>query len=371
MTHNERKHNCFCSVCGAPAAKGYKVRFGREITKRFGTYSEAAQFLSGLRFKEAEGTLDVRDYKADNPLSLKIQTARWLVIKEKEVSPETYRKYYRYINRAVASWGRERNVKTISFGDIEDFLFDESTAQNDKTRHDIRSCLNHFFEWLSKREGVKKPELPKISFELGWRAITNLETQQSIIDEIHKIAPAKVAFGIEMLATYTSLRPDDLRRVKEGEYYDGIVTFHNPTKKKNQSKVIRLLPEHAERWEFFRRKYSALPGMPFFRHHNLHGVKENTPFGEAVFYKWWKRACQNLGIEGLDLYGGTRHTTTTAIAKMVDERSAKKASGHMTNKAFERYCQAADETAFQMAKIVRSRSHKTDQHVTNIKTKGK
>jgi len=75
-------------------------------------------------------------------------------------------------------------------------------------------------------------------------------------------------------------------------------------------------------------------------------------------YHWWKDACANIGIEGLDLYGGTRHTTTTAIAELADHVSAKKASGHTTNKAFDRYCQAAGETAFQMVRLINIKRNK-------------
>jgi hypothetical protein len=30
-------------------------------------------------------------------------------------------------------------------------------------------------------------------------------------------------------------------------------------------------------------------------------------FVRKVLYKYWKKACANPGIEGVDLYGGTRH----------------------------------------------------------------
>lgn len=70
-----------------------------------------------------------------------------------------------------------------------------------------------------------------------------------------------------------------------------------------------------------------------------------------LFYKWWKRACADLGIEGLDLCGGTRHTTTTALAKEVGKEGARKASQHETNKAFDRYCQVHDDDTFEYVKI--------------------
>lgn len=368
MIHDKARHNCFCAECGAAAYKGYIVRFGREISKRFSTYPAAARFLSGLRFKEDEGTLDVRDYRGDNPLAFKTQSARWLAIKEKEVGYETLRKYKRFIKKACDVWGN-RNVKTISFGDIQDFLHTDQFP-SDKYRHDARSCLNHFFDWLVDREDIKKPKFPKVNFELGWRTLTDLDTQQAIIAEVYRIAPQeKIAFGIELLATYTSLRPDDLRRIAEKDYRDGVIRFERPTKRKNKGKLVQLLDEHAETWERLRAQHPALPHMPFFRHHNQSGVRSESHYGKDLFYKWWKKACANLGIEGLDLYGGTRHSTTTAIAEMVDSATAKQASEHETNKAFERYCQAGNKAALAAAKLVKTKRDGVVQQLYNHKRK--
>ena len=115
-------------------------------------------------------------------------------------------------------------------------------------------------------------------------------------------------------------------------------------------------PDHIELWEKFQQRHPALPLMPFFRHHGKSkGFRPDQQFGKDYFYKWWRRACNNLGIKGLDLYGGTRQTTVTAIPKLVDSTAAKRGSAHETNKAFERYCQAEDETAYQMARMIRQK----------------
>jgi hypothetical protein len=81
--------------------------------------------------------------------------------------------------------------------------------------------------------------------------------------------------------------------------------------------------------------------LPFFRHvEGVRGCKPGQPFGKKYFYKWWKKACANLRINDLDLYGGTKHTTTTALGEVFSPEQIKRGSLHSTNKAFDRYLQA-------------------------------
>jgi hypothetical protein len=56
-------------------------------------------------------------------------------------------------------------------------------------------------------------------------------------------------------------------------------------------------------------------------------------------YKWWKKACNNLRIENVDLYGGTRHSTATALGEKLTPEQIKSGTLHTTNRAFERYFQ--------------------------------
>jgi hypothetical protein len=66
---------------------------------------------------------------------------------------------------------------------------------------------------------------------------------------------------------------------------------------------VPLLGEYIEITREMRRKFPAVPNMRFFRHVGGYNnrVKENTPFGEGYPYEWSKKACRNLGIEGVDL----------------------------------------------------------------------
>jgi len=372
MIHDERRNNCICPKCGIPASKGYLVRFGREICKRFPSYQQAAQFLNGIRFKSAEGSYDRRDYAKDFPLGLHQQADAWLEKKKLEVKPRSWNNLNNYIQKAKVSIGNV-NVKNIGYKELEDFLFGPS-FKSEKTRSNACSCLRDFFTWVKRREGIQLPEFPECKFELGWRSYTDWETQDSIIERIREISyelNPKIWFGVVLLATYTALRPDDLRRLSESDFNSqhGILTIQNPTKKKNGSKIIRLIEDHAETWRQIKSDFPGLPSMPFFRHVcGRPGTPSGTQFGPKYLKVWWDRACADLGITGLDLYGGTRHTTTTELARIEGRDNAKKATGHDTNRAFERYCQAQDETAFQMAKVVAGR--KKQAEIISFEKKG-
>ena len=357
MRHDERRHNCVCHKCKTAATGDYRVKFGRDVRKRFSTYDEAAHFLSGIRFKTSEGSFDARDYQHDNPMAFKKQVDRWLTIKDGDVSRSQYLSCERYILAAVEFIGKDKNVKTIGYGDIEDFLVARETKRrwSDKSRSNARSVIHDFFTWLEDRENIPVPKMPHVKFELEYRALIDLESRQKILDELDRIAPSKVAFGIDLLATYPALRPGDLLRVTEADLRGDVLVIQNPTKQKGKPKLVRLLEEHAATWNEFKLDIPVIGKSPlFFRHQKtMKGCRKDEPYGKRYFYKWWIKACDNLGIKGLDLYGGTRHSTATAIADLADPASAKMASGHQTNKAFERYCQAADKTAFKMAKLVK------------------
>ncbi len=75
--------------------------------------------------------------------------------------------------------------------------------------------------------------------------------------------------------------------------------------------------------------------MPFFRH------KNGKRFADDMFWKWWVRACANLKIEGVDLYGGTKTTSTTECEEQdvleEFEKELQAATMHQTDDAFRHY----------------------------------
>ncbi|RLB81338.1 MAG: hypothetical protein DRH15_06820, partial [Deltaproteobacteria bacterium] len=327
-------------------ADRFFVRF-KKVFRRFTSYNEANRFLIGLRYKWDEGTFDERDYRKDNPLGFENLALQWLEVKRKEVKKSSFRKIENHMWRAIREW-KQRNIKTLGYAEIEDFLLTQKTEVggrdiSDKTRANIRSTLHSFWTWLRKRRILKPdqvPEFPQVSFELSFRNIVDKETQRAIIEEVHRISyhiNPKIWIGIKWLATYISIRPGELLNVREGDFDLGlgVVIIRHP--KERRPKTVPLLPEDVE---LLKRLPRGLPDLYFFRHPpGVKGARAGMRFGDKYLYKWWKRACENLGIEGVDLYGGTRHSSARALREFRSPEEIKRATMHSTNKAFDRYFQ--------------------------------
>jgi integrase len=320
-------------------ATRFRVYF-RGVTRRFKEYEKAQRFLTGLRYKTDEETFDKRDYKKDNPLGFANLAEQWLEIKKAAVKHNTYRNLKNDMGKAIDWWG-QINIKEIGYAEIEDFL--RVQAVSPKTKSNIKSCLHDFWWWLRKRKILllhQIPEFPEIKFELAFRKTVDKPTQEEILDEIQRISwdiNPKIWLGIKFLCTYISIRPGELVKIKESDLdiENGYIIIEQP--KEKRPKLVPLLDDDIKLIKSLPR---GLPALFFFRHVKGNGAaKPSQRFGKDLFYVWWKRACANLGIEDVDLYGGTRHSSAKALRRYRTPEEIKRATMHSTNKAFERYFQ--------------------------------
>jgi len=338
-----------------PTPHGYQVRFGRKLTKRFKDLVEAERFLTGVRFETDRGIFDIRDYQKDHPLGFATQSDKWLKLKRKQIKPRSFESLNRYMIRAVKEWG-QTNVKEIGYPQIEDFLFAQKCSE--KTRHNIRSVLHSFFKWVHRRERIPMPDFPETPFELGWRNIIDIETQQKIIGEVQKISyhiNPKIWFGICCLSTYISIRPGELISIRERQLNLASGIFILPHPKEKNPKIVYLLDKDIE---FLKSIPRGLPDLYFFRHpKGIRGAGAGVKFDRKYLYTWWKRACKNLGIEGVDLYGGTRHSTATALGRICTPEEVQDATGH-ASKAFQRYFQNKQARALKVTEKIKTMTDK-------------
>jgi ribosomal protein S27AE len=325
-----------CSKHPKCRATSFKVKFG-EVTKRFRSYEDANRFLNGVRFKTDERTFDPRDYKRDNPLSFINMSTKWLEYKKTEIRKHSYRSISNHIDKAQAYFNH-MNVKDIRYGNFEDFIRGLELA--DKTRHNILATLHSFFVWLKRRHEINDlPEFPVLSYDLGYRRTVDKQTQVAILEEIRRIAPEeKTYIGIMLLTTYFSIRPNEMRLLKEGNIDTGNGYIYIPSdQSKTEYKAIPLINEDIDLFKSF--QMSPFPETPFFRH------DDGRIFGVNHFYRYWKKACKNLRIEDVDLYGGTKHSSARALRRIHSPEEIQRAMMTKSNKAFERYYKIESEDA--------------------------
>lgn len=317
------------------------MQFGRNVRKRFSHYREAERFLDGLRYEFDRGTFDYRDYLGSKPLSFTVLSGQWLEKKKNKVKPGTFSHLKRYVVVAQ-EYFKNTNVKNIQYAQLEDYV--DSLTCGIKTKSNYLSALHDFFSWLLKRRELEQiPAFPSVNFELGTRKTVDKETQSLILDELKRISwhvSPKIWLGIKWLTTYISIRPNELRNTKEGDIdlKQGFIFIPHPKEKK--PKFVPLIDEDIE---ILRTFPPALPMLYFFRHGKSSGCTPGQQFGQKLFYKWWIRACDNLGIQGVDLYGGTRHNSAMDLRHYATPEEIKRATMHTTNKAFERYFQVSKD----------------------------
>ena len=335
---DNRKNALICPRHQNQAATRFRVYF-RGVTSRFSSYDEASRCLTGLRFKTDEGSFDGRDYRKSNPLGFENLALKYLERKRQDV--RCYRNVDNHLSRAM-KWFGNTNVKEIGFGQIEDFIQGQKKENGEplakKTLHNILATLHAFFRWVSKRErDVRVPDFPEIKYELGWRNTVTLDAQDEIIDEVRNISRkvnGKIWLGIYLLSTYPKIRPIELLHVKEGDI-DLNLGFINIThSKERKPKIVALTKDDVELIKSFPR---GLPHLHFFRHEK--GRLAGKRFGKDLWYSYWKKACKNLDIEGVDLYGGTKHSTVRGMREFFRPDEIRQGTGIASNKAFERYFQ--------------------------------
>ena len=337
--HEDRRRGLFCPVHpDQKATSRFLVQFGRKIRKRFSHYAQAERFLDGLRYEVDQGAFDYRDYLSSNPLSFIVLSNKYLQNKKSKVASGTYIRF-NGIFRTAQEYFQNTNVKNIQYAQLEDFI--DSLQVSNKTKSNYLSCLKGFYKWMLKRKEINRnqfPDFPEVSFELGFRKTIDKQTQSQIINEIKRISfhvSPKIWLGIKWLSTYISIRPAEIRNLKEGHIDLQQGYFFIPHPKEKRPKIVPLIKDDIQ---ILKNMPTGLPELYFFRHgKNVSGCTPGQRFGEKLFYKWWKRACDNLEIENVDLYGGTRHSSAIALRDHATPEQIKRATMHSTSKAFDRY----------------------------------
>jgi integrase len=161
----------------------------------------------------------------------------------------------------------------------------------------------------------------------------------------------RACIGIELLCTYPKIRPAELRQVKEKhiDLKNLTITIPSP-KEQDEPKVVNILPVHGK---LIRSLPRGFPKMYFLRYdYPVKGRRVGDRFGRDYLYHVWRRACKALGVEGVPLYPGTKHTTISDWARRYPEARVQQAAGVLSN-AIKRYMVLGKEDCVSLYKEAR------------------
>ena len=105
---DDGRNGLACNNHSEVFATRFKVIF-KGICRRFKDYQSANRFLTGLRYKNDEGTFDARDYKTDNPLGFENLALQWLEIKEGEVKHSSFVKIPESYSKSCQGLGADKH----------------------------------------------------------------------------------------------------------------------------------------------------------------------------------------------------------------------------------------------------------------------
>ena len=333
---DDGKTGLHCKIHPDQKATRFRVKYAK-LYRRVSSYDEALALLGLFRGKAGEGTFDYREYLTARPLGFSNMTQRFLALKKKTMRPNGYRRYVDYDHKACAFFGG-RPITQINTGDLEDFIhsLDQLSSYTVKCHLDfVMSVLR----WAKRRGDIKEvPEKPSWKWQQRMRRILDKQTQANVIEKVYEkywqIFP-RACVAIELLSVYPKIRPGELLQVKEKDIdlINGTICISQP-KESRDPKFVRLVPQHVELIRSLPRGFGE---MFFLRHDKGRGGRaQGSRLGKNLLYQLWTAACRELGIEGVPLYPGTKHTTASALARQFPSELVRKATGH-ASKAFERY----------------------------------
>ena len=343
----------------------YVVRF-KSTFKRFNNLDAAEQFLNTLRYKDGNDLYDPRDYQRDAPLGFGTLSKQWL---EKKRDLRSAKDLRNHINYAVTYFANT-NIKEIDYPQLEDFFSQLPQRLSAKTKHNIKSTLHAFCVWVVKRNRrakvrVEMPEFPEIPFELGWRKTIDKATQGNVLECLKDMAWStnpKIWIACLWLSTYVNVRPIEMIHVREDDISPDTGIMRITYNKERRPKVVYLLDEDVELVRSFPR---AIGNPYFFRHGRGKGLKAGERFGPKYLNTWWMRACEKIGVEGVPLYPGTKHSSIIALGDTFSPEQIKKhGSGHATNKAFDRYYQVDAKKKRELFAVARCTTG--DRHIMGL-----
>lgn len=274
---------------------------------------------------------------------------RWLESFERRVetgrrAPRTLKEYQRWAGEAgepsahFAYW-YGKTLQDIDGPALEDWDYHLSKAGlSAKSRRNVMSGFRSFLTWVAEqRPGFTLPKFPWPEVDERQPAILTPELQRQVLEAIPE--PER---GIFLAMAETLIRPGEARvlRVRDWDPHTNQLRVSRAAKdQKTRGEVRGLKTRNAkvvpvvsfELFDWLERHVPAErrladPDGPLFV--NPDGREGGWWSHWALMYAW-EKACAAVGVSGVTLYAGLKHSTATHLKALgADDRVLAQLAGH-------------------------------------------
>jgi len=338
-----------CPLCGAIPTRyvvdiHYRGKRVRIYSDKYGmpldSMPRAERVLEGIRYEIDVGRFDPSRYvkREQREYKFNVRANEWLKGYERrhlkgDTSPSYLRTIKRYVNMYyIPHFGTEdiRDIKTKHTKDFQDSLPDKLSP---KYRHNIVNALKKFFADMVMLELIERPPtFQTISVPDPAVNFTDLVTQESILETI----PEK-HWPIMWFIAKQGVRTGEARALQ----WDDLDLKNNLVciRRAFSENELRLTTKggHGDWLPLHPKVKELILGLP----RGISGYVfkyKGRRYSESMPRKLWNSACKKLGIKGLSLYQGTRHSVASdAVRRGISLYDVQSALRHRDIRTTQKY----------------------------------
>lgn len=331
----------------APAKRWYVSIYWDKKQNRIWKYNgeplwhekTAVKLLNKIRAEVDNGTFNLRSYFPDSPLSLEIFASQWL--KASTASEATKKFYQKAINKAVAYFGKDFDIRHFTHSKLQ--IFYNELDMSVKGKYNTLSSLKTMLHYAYNDELIPRvPPFPSLPLGLPEeiRYLT-YEQQQAVIQAIPERHRPVYEFAMEYglrIGEVLALQKDcvtDKEIIIKRSVADGNL---RQTTKTGHIRIFGITDRARDILELEKSFMESGSITPYVF------VRENgKPYTWKSLTKRWKTACKKAGIS-INLYNGIRHSLGGQLMdEGADLEMVRDILGHTSTNMTRRYARRSSQ----------------------------
>lgn len=315
----------------------YPVKIYRHPVTRepFWARKSADRVLEKMRFEEDAGTLILKSYMPDSPLTISVVSADWL---RAFTGTEATRKFYRKMIRdAIKYFGGDFDIRSLTYSRLQIYYNElPFTVRGKYHRLSTLKAMLHF----AQKDGMIArippfPALPQgLKNEIRYLTKAQQEKVLSFIPDRHR--------GIFEFAMEYGLRIGEICALQWSDITDTEITIRRTMsdgklRESTKTGKTRLYGITARAQNIIRQlsKNKGLISPFVFTRGGGH------PYTWKSLTCWWRSATKKAGIH-INLYNGIRHSLGCQLMdEGIELEMVRDILGHTSTEMTRRYCQRA------------------------------